>query len=289
MSAAIDLVLLRSFATAARSGSLNRAAQALGLTQPAVSQQLRRLERATGRVLLKRTTRGVALTADGQAILRYADRILALTSELTQAVASDARGTFRAGLLEDVVASGLTDVLADFAAVHPDARLDVVVAGSGALGRELTAGTLDLVLGDPNGVGPAAGRPQRRATFPLMWAAHPRVDLTADPLPVVLFHAPCTWRDAVVDVLDAAGRQWRAAVEASSLAAIQAAVSAGLGVTALLPGTIPRGTRVPKAAIGGAAALPVPGSVELALYRRRDHADPAALARLDALLWGTLG
>jgi len=288
MSEDIDLILLRSFATAARSGSLNRAAQALGITQPAVSQQLRRLERATGRVLLDRSTRGVTLTADGQAILRYADRILALTRELTEAVAPDARGAFRVGLLEDVVASGLTDVLADFAAVHADARLDVVVAASGTLGRELETGTLDLVLADPDGVGQAAGRPQRRGTFPLMWAAHPRVDLTEDPLPVVLFHAPCAWRDAVVDALDAAGRRWRAAVAASSLAAIQAAVSAGLGVTALLPGTVPRGARVPRAAIGDGAALPTPRSVDLALYRRRDHPQPAALARLDALLWGTL-
>ncbi len=288
MSEDIDLVLLRSFASAARAGSLNRAARALGLTQPAVSQQLRRLERATGRVLLDRSTRGVALTADGQAVLRYADRILALTSELTEAVAPDARGAFRVGLLEDVVAGGLTDVLADFAAVHPDARLDVVVAASPALGRDLAAGTLDLVLGDPDGVGQAAGRPQRRGTFSLVWAAHPRVDLTADPLPVVLFHAPCAWRDAVVDALDAGGRQWHAAFEASSLPAVQAAVSAGLGVTALLPGTVPRGTRVPKAAVGDAAILPTPGSVELALYRRRDHANSAALARLDGLLWGTL-
>jgi DNA-binding transcriptional LysR family regulator len=288
MSDGIDLALLRSFATAARSGSLNRAAQALGLTQPAVSQQLRRLERATGRVLLDRSTRGVVLTADGQTILRYADRILALTSELSEAVAPDARGAFRVGLLEDVVAVGLADVLADFAAVHRDARLDVVVAPSPALGRELAAGALDLVLGDPVGIGPAAGRPQRRATFPLVWAAHPRLDLAADPLPVVLFHAPCAWRDAVVDALDTAGRRWRAAVEASSLPAIQAAVAAGLGVTALLPGTVPRGTRVPKAAVGDAGALPTPGSVELALYRRRDHANPAALARLDALLWRTL-
>ena len=57
MTTEIELAHLRSFAAAARTGSLNRAAQALSLTQPAVSQQLRRLERAVGAELLRRTTR----------------------------------------------------------------------------------------------------------------------------------------------------------------------------------------------------------------------------------------
>lgn len=285
MTTDIDLVLLRSLAAAARSGSLNRAAAVLGLTQPAVSQHLRRLERAVGAQLLQRTTRGVALTATGTVVLRYAERVLALVDELARAAAPDATpAVYRVGLLEDIVAGGLTEVLADFTAMHPDATLDMVVAGGAALGRALDDGTLDVVVGDPRSIGGAAGGPRRRAPFRLTWAAHPRLDLAADPLPIVLFHAPCAWRDGMIDSLDGGGRRWRAVVEASSLAAVQAAVGAGLGVSALLPGTVPSGT-----AVGEGMGLPEPPSVELALYRKRDGGQPAGLERLEALLWRTLG
>lgn len=285
MTPDLDLALLRSLVAAAHSGSLNRAAATLGLTQPAVSQQLRRLERALGAELLQRSTRGVALTSSGTVALRYAERVLALVDELERATGSDvAPGVYRVGLLEDVVAGGLTEVLADFAAVHPDATVDVVVAEGAALARAIDEGELDLVIGDPRSVGAAAGGPWRRAPFRLVWAAHPRLDLTAEPLPVILFHAPCVWRDAVVDSLAAAGRRWRAVLESSNLGAVQAAVAAGLGVSALLPGTVPAGTSVIESAV-----LPDAPDVELALYRRRDAVRRAGLDRLEALLWRTLG
>ena len=77
MSSDVELPLLRSFVTAAREGSLSRAAVTLGLTQPAVSQQVRRLEQALGAVLVRRTTRGIILTTAGEAALRYAERVIA--------------------------------------------------------------------------------------------------------------------------------------------------------------------------------------------------------------------
>lgn len=285
MTPDLDLALLRSLVATAHSGSLNRAATTLGLTQPAVSQQLRRLERALGAELLQRSTRGVVLTSSGTVALRYAERVLALVDELERATGSDvAPGVYRVGLLEDVVAGGLTAVLADFAAVHPDATVDVVVAEGAALGRGIDDGELDLVIGDPRSVGTAAGGPWRRAPFRLVWVAHPRLDLTTEPLPVILFHAPCVWRDAVIGSLAAAGRRWRAVLESSSLGAVQAAVAAGLGVSALLPGTVPAGTSVIESAV-----LPDAPDVELALYRRRDAVRRAGLDRLEALLWRTLG
>jgi DNA-binding transcriptional LysR family regulator len=76
MVADLDTGLLRNFLNCARLGSISRAAAASGRTQPALSQQLRRLEDIVGNTLLDRTASGVRLTPAGSALLPYAERIL---------------------------------------------------------------------------------------------------------------------------------------------------------------------------------------------------------------------
>src|SRR6188768_426749 len=81
MARDLETVLLRSFVTAVRAGSISRAATALGHTQPALSQQLRKLERAVGRPLLYRSPSGVSPTRAGEELLPYAERILSLATQ----------------------------------------------------------------------------------------------------------------------------------------------------------------------------------------------------------------
>ncbi|MBO0787669.1 MAG: LysR family transcriptional regulator, partial [Actinobacteria bacterium] len=78
MARDLEIALLRSFVTAVRSGSISRAATTLGHTQPAISQQLRKLESAAGRPLLYRSPAGVSPTRAGEELLPYAERIIAL-------------------------------------------------------------------------------------------------------------------------------------------------------------------------------------------------------------------
>ncbi|EJO56460.1 transcriptional regulator, LysR family, partial [Burkholderia multivorans CF2] len=73
----MDLTLLRAFATVAREGNLTRAAAQLHLTQPAVSLQIKHLQETLGVALFTRTSRGLALTRDGQTLLPHAERALA--------------------------------------------------------------------------------------------------------------------------------------------------------------------------------------------------------------------
>lgn len=67
----MDLTLLRAFATVAREGNLTRAAAQLHLTQPAVSLQIKHLQETLGVALFTRTSRGLALTRDGQTPVSY--------------------------------------------------------------------------------------------------------------------------------------------------------------------------------------------------------------------------
>ncbi len=83
----MELCQLRGFLQVAQDGSVTRAAEALFLTQPAVTQQIRGLERETGVALFDRTGRGVRLTAAGEVLREYALRSLALLEEGRQAIA----------------------------------------------------------------------------------------------------------------------------------------------------------------------------------------------------------
>ncbi|GAA1897193.1 LysR family transcriptional regulator [Asanoa iriomotensis] len=262
----LETVLLRAFLTAARAGSIGRAAVALGHSQPAVSQQLRKLERAVGQELLQRSTAGVVLTKAGETLLPYAERILTLAAQALRAPGEPLTGHCGIGLTEDLAAAGLPQALADFARMHPGATLEIVTGPGPAVREAFDSGRVQLALTDPADL---AEPPRWTVRRPLTWVAHKSVDLTADPLPLVLFSEPGGWRAPLLAALDAADRPWRVAFESTSLAGVQAAVRAGLGVAALLPANVEPGT-----AVDGLPALP---GVEIGIVRRPDtEEDPLA-------------
>ncbi|POZ63486.1 LysR family transcriptional regulator [Chromobacterium alticapitis] len=282
MSNDIDTALLRALAAAARLGSINRAAAELGRSQPALSLQLRKLEQHCGQTLLLRSPRGVALTAAGRALLPFAERIVGLADQMLPAAPGLEPQRCRVGLIEDVVSLPLPRVLADCATAHPGLRLEVKVASGGELGAAYDRGELDLLVSTTayGGQNPA---PAWSLQCALPWLAADGRCLDEEALPLVLFAAPCGWRDAMLQALRLAGRRYRVAFESASLLAVQAALQAGLGVGALLPGMA-----------GGALRPLPPGSlpdlppVSLALYRKPGRAEDASLDRLSRLFFREL-
>jgi DNA-binding transcriptional LysR family regulator len=263
----LETAWLRSFVTAVRTGSITRAATALGHTQPALSQQLRKLESAVGRPLLYRSTSGVTPTRAGEELLPYAERILSLSAQALTETGRVLTGHCRVGLLEDLVASQLPQALADLARLHPGATLEVLTLSKAAMREAYDAGRVQLVLDQmPDVPGPARWTVRR----PLVWAIGQGVDVAADPLPVVLFSDPCPFRTAVLETLQRADRHWRLAFESNSLVGVLAAVRAGLGVAALMPPNLE-----PVMACHDADALPTLPDVELGLARHpRTEGDP---------------
>lgn len=233
MAMDLDTNLLRNFLVCARLGSISRAANTLGRTQPALSQQLRRLEDIFGDVLLERTATGVTLTAAGAALLPYAERILALAGEAMAGVPrAKLSGRCSVGVLEDFIGPALPAIFADFARMHPEITLELLSMAGADMRAALDAGRIHLALCDADFL----NQPLRwSAHMPLLWVASETFDVMVDPLPLVLFTAPCTWRDLIQAALGAAGRRCRIVFESGSLTAVHAAVRAGLGVTALLP------------------------------------------------------
>ena len=122
----LDLDLLRSFVSVVDAGGFTRAGERVHRTQSTVSQQIRRLEETLGRVLLNRTGKHATPTEEGERLLSYARRILALAEEARDVVARPGSdGVVRLGIPEDFAANRLTRLLSRFARSRPRLRLDV--------------------------------------------------------------------------------------------------------------------------------------------------------------------
>ncbi|WP_306333498.1 LysR family transcriptional regulator [Streptomyces sp. KL118A] len=182
----VDPRLLRAFVAVAEELHFTRAAARLYVAQQALSRDVRRLERELGAVLFARSTRQVALTADGERLLPYARRVLEAQDDLFAAATGAARP-----LLVDLNSPGLVfgRILERARALAPEcelmARFESGLTGSAA---EIVAGRLDVSFGRYAGLDPAlrAGLDQQPVRYEpmavLLPAGHPLTELDAVPL-----------------------------------------------------------------------------------------------------------
>lgn len=270
----LDHALLRTFVTAADAGSLTRAAERLHLSQPTISLQLKRLEEALGCRLIERSPRSFHLTGEGETLLGYGRRILALADEAIGRL-TDARmtGRVRLGTPEDFATTHLPGVLAAFSRAHPGVALEVTTDLTLNLVDRFQGGEFDIVLIKRDPIGPSEG--VRVWREPLVWTCAAGqgagFEDAARDLPLVISPHPCVYRRRALRALDAAGRRWHVVYTSTSLAGAQAAVRAGLGVTVLPAGMVPPDFRK----LDGRAGLPPLPEAEIALMLA-SSVDPAA-------------
>lgn len=140
---------LRSFVAVAESEHISRAAASLYLTQAAVTQQVRHLERVVGLQLLERDGRGVRLTPAGRTLAeacRAALRGIEVVDDVAQAMKHLQAGSLHVGASPTCAAYYLPELLAEFARRHPGIKLNVTVDTSAEINRQVTLGTLDCAL-----------------------------------------------------------------------------------------------------------------------------------------------
>jgi DNA-binding transcriptional LysR family regulator len=268
----IDLALLRTFVTVSEAQGFTRAGERLGLSQPAVSLQMKRLEESVGRVLIDRDSRGLRLTPDGEILLGYAREMLRLNDEARARLSDrDVEGVVRLGTPEDFATMHLPDVLARFARTHPRVALDVKCELTLTLLDGLAQGAYDMVLVKREPMGPGGGVKVWRE--PLVWVASPTMSHAADaPVPIVCSPHPCVYRKRAVTSLDAVRRAWRIIYTSPSLQGTLAAVRAGLGVTILPKEMVPPGFHMLSEGDG----FPALDDTEIALVAAPGSQTPAA-------------
>ncbi|QJU55541.1 LysR substrate-binding domain-containing protein [Herbiconiux sp. KACC 21604] len=230
-----DPTLLATFLAVAETHSFTRAAEQLGLSQPTVSQQVRKLEAAAGRILISRDTRDLVLTDNGDAMAGFARTILAANAAASSYFRGSAmRGKLRFGAADDLAATQLPRILRHFRQLHPQINLELTVNQSLPLYRRLKSGHLDLIFikqipDAHDGAIPETGTIVRRDT--LVWMAEERTLLEpSEPVPLIAYQAPSISRTLAIEALEAAGRTWRITCNTREVNGLLAAVRAGIGI-----------------------------------------------------------
>jgi DNA-binding transcriptional LysR family regulator len=233
-----DPVLLKTLVAVAETLSFTRAGAQLGLSQPTVSQHIRKLEVAAGRNLVVRDTREVRLTDNGDALLGFARTILAAHDQAASYFTGSAmRGRLRFGSADDLALTQLPQILRDFRQLYPHINLELTVGQSGFLTRRLLGGQLDLVFIKEES-GTDGGRLVRRDR--LVWVGHKSIQLDLDaPVPLVTYPAPSLTRTLAIRALEEAGRIWRITCNVREVNGVLAAVRAGIGVAPFPQSLIP--------------------------------------------------
>jgi len=153
----MDTQLLEVFRTVAHLGSITAAARRLRFTQSAVSRQIGALEAELGSRVFDRLPRGVALTAEGRALLPYASQVLEGLDGARRAVA-DVRalgaGRLRVGAFPTAVAALVPTALASFRRAYPEIGLELVEGRTPRLLERLAAGDADVVVVSTSPAGP---------------------------------------------------------------------------------------------------------------------------------------
>ena len=234
----IDIALLRAFEAVAQNGSMTAAARVLNVTQGAISQQVKRLEELLGKPLLDRAGQGIRLTTSGERLLLHAQKLIALNDEVFGLMtAPEFSGVVRLGIPYDIVSPFAAPILKSFANAYPKVRVELTMEASEDLKKALVAREIDLTLTTEIQT-PKNG--ERLVRDQLVWVGGVGGQAyQQEPLPVVLCNENCMFRPAMLNALEAAGRDWHLTNAMRNMDATMAMLQADLGVTAILESTVP--------------------------------------------------
>ncbi|MDP1573616.1 MAG: LysR substrate-binding domain-containing protein [Coxiellaceae bacterium] len=236
----IDTTTLQCFLALAETSNFTKAAQQVGRTQSAVSQQIAKLESMLEKPLFVRG-KNFSLTNEGEIFLGYARQIFSLHREVIDRFREpDLEGEVKFGIPEDFASVYLSDILVDFSRIHPRIFLNVECDLTLNLFEKFKRGEFDLVLLKMN-------RPNDFSngldvcSEQLEWVGHPNLIAQQKnvPIPLVLSPTPCVYRSRAIKALDKAKIKWRLVFSSPSYAGTIAAVKAGLGITVLPRTMIP--------------------------------------------------
>jgi DNA-binding transcriptional LysR family regulator len=259
----IPTELLRTLIAVVDLRSFTKAAQAMGVTQPAVSAQIKRLQALLATELFDKSAPGVTVTEAGELVVNYARRMLMINDQIVQLGAPrTGHPPLRIGIPALYGASRLPKALAAFRSRSPDVRFNVRGDASENLLRDLRQGQLDLAVALTLS-GPAVDA-RHHWSEEVVWVkgANTAID-TSGPVSLITIHESGLLHRLAVSTLSQVGRDSDTVFTASGTIGLVAAVSAGLGITLLPRCEIPR-----ELVTWDDAPLPKPFDVFCGIYLR---------------------
>jgi DNA-binding transcriptional LysR family regulator len=241
----IPIELLRSFVVIQECGSFTKAAEALRLTQPAISAQIKRLQQLVGGEVFLRSGFGVTLSEKGEIVNRYARRILAMNDQiLSLSGAAAASKTIRIGIPNVYVMSLLSEVIGACQTVAADERLQFACEASAELARSLSSGYVDIAF-----VASLEPRPAvviERWSEPMCWACAPGFS-TSPGASIPILSWPHGISDQLaIEAMENAGLAYSIVFTSSDFSAHLAALRCGLGYVVLPERLVPSDLRIAR-------------------------------------------
>ena len=267
----MDLQTLKFFRAVAREGSFTAAGEKLGYAQSNLSSRIMQLEKECGTELLRRHKKGVTLTARGEQLLGYAERILNLSEDMEKAMRGSVvtAGSLNIGSMESYAVSVLPGILAKYHRQMPEVNLRVATGSTASLLKMLKNREADGVfvagkITNPEFVSVPAGTENLVLISSAENTETERVSLKEllNERTMLVFPNGCSYRRTLENFAAEEGIVPGSIMEFSSLGAIIASVSAGLGVSLF-----------PEAAVAGFAKRG-----EISVYRLPQKFSSAAIS-----------
>lgn len=241
----MELRQLTTFMSIAKHQSFSNAADELGYAQSTITTQIQLLEQELGVKVFERLGKRIALTAEGQRLLPYAQQILRLSVEAKNAISQSEvpRGTLTIGTAESLCILRLPVLLTEYRKRYPQVEIALKFGGSSDFYRFLHDNTIDVAFFLDQKVDHPDFVTLQATPEPMVLLAPPDHPLTKKTQVVpadlaeetlILTEAGCRYRAAFENILSHEGIRPRSIMETGSVQAIKQLTISGIGIT-LLP------------------------------------------------------
>lgn len=289
----MDLTQIKSFVTVAKLGHLTRAAEAVHLSQPAISGQIKGLEREFGLALFERTPTGMVLTAAGKRLLGHAEAIIGEVQSLRETaleLSAHLTGKLRLGTVLDPAFLRVGELIARTHERHPAIELDLHQVVSYDAIEQVRSGELDASFYFGALPEDLAGIALRTMTYRVLVPAALASEIVSDDWasvarrPWVVTPERSSHRQLVLQLFAERGGELAPAIEADNESVITNIVESGVGIGLVRD-------EIARASAAAGRAVIWPGATmetELWLVHGPDRrSDPLIVAILDVLreLW----
>ncbi len=277
MKTNLDIDLLRTLVAFADSGSFKDASQLVFRSQPAISMQMKRLERLAGQKLFARRGRKVVLTEQGLHMVLHARKLLATHDRMLEDLrGEEIHGEVRIGMPDDYAPLVLPHILDQFEECYPGVSLDIMTNTTPVLEDRLKNGKLEIAI-----LATLAPLPTDVSLMeePIVWVAskHHETYLRR-PLKLALFSDETSIYRATIASLkefetdDGEALDFKIAVLSKSSAVLSAVAATGFAVATMARCVVPDGLRI----LGKKEGFPDPGRVHVVMRASPDSQSVAA-------------